>query len=148
MLPPRPPLPGAPSAPINGDKHPRPSPPLFSLSPELPHAELKPPPFFTSAAPPLHHCSCSGEHPYGTASFGSSSSTITGGHWRALAPMHQVPARHHCMVLSAPPRSTVDPSHAARSTRCGPGPPDFSLQNKSEKSIIPYHFAFRTLSFL
>jgi hypothetical protein len=30
----------------------------------------------------------------------------------------------------------------------GPGPPDFPLENKFEKSIIPYHFAFRPLSFL
>jgi hypothetical protein len=29
----------------------------------------------------------------------------------------------------------------------GPGPLDFPLETKSEKSIIPYCFAFRTLSF-
>jgi hypothetical protein len=147
-------LPDAPSAPIKGDEHPRPSPPLFPLSPELPraflspHAELKPPPFFASAALPLRHRSCSGEHPSGTAPSGSSSSTTIGENRRALVPARRVLARHRRALLSAPPRSTVDPSRATLSTRCGPGPLDFPLENKSKKSIIPYHFVFRPLSFL
>jgi hypothetical protein len=44
-----------------------------------------------------------------------------------------------------PPRPLI---RAARTTRRGPSPPDFPLENQSEKSIISYHFAFRTLSFL
>jgi hypothetical protein len=153
-LPPRPPLPGAPTAPIKGNENPRPSPPPFPLSPELlraflrPHAELKPPPFFASVASPLRCRSCSGEHPSGIASTGSSSSTTTCEHQQTLALMCRAPAKRHCAFLSAPPRSTVDPSHATRSTRHGPGPPDFPLENKSEKFKIPYHFAFRPLSFL
>jgi hypothetical protein len=63
------------------------------------------------------------------------------------SPTAHVPPRRHCALLSARPRSTVDPSCSARSTRRGPGLSIFPLENKSEKSIIPYHFAFRPLSF-
>jgi hypothetical protein len=73
--------------------------------------------------------SCSGEHPSDTASSSLSSSTAAGKRCRAL--------------LSASPRSTVDPSCAAQSKRHGPDSLDFPLENKSEKFIIPYHFAYR-----
>jgi hypothetical protein len=128
----------------------RPFPPL-SRAPSFllcPRAELKPPPFFASVAPPLHRRSCSDERPSATASSGSSSSTATGEHQRVLALTRCVPARPHHTFLSAPPQSMVDPSRAARFTRRGPDPPDFPLENKFEKSIIPYHFAFWPLSFL
>jgi hypothetical protein len=65
----------------------------FPLSPELPraflrpHAELKPSLFFASVASPLRRRSCSCEHPSGTASSGSSSSTAADEHRRSIAPV-------------------------------------------------------------
>jgi hypothetical protein len=98
-------------APIKGDEHPQPSPPLFPLSPELPHSfllpriELKSSPFFAPVAPPLRRRSCSGEQPSGTPSSGLSSSTATA-----------EPYRPH--AAKAPLRPLV----RAASVHCGPEP--------------------------
>jgi hypothetical protein len=85
----------------------------YDISPELPHAKLKPSSMFTSVVSPLRRCSCSGEHPSGT---GSSSSAAVGEHQRALVPTCRMSARHRRALLSVPSRSIVDPSHAAWST--------------------------------
>jgi hypothetical protein len=77
-------------APIKGDEHPQPSPPL-SPSPELPrafllpHIELKPSSFFTPVALPLRRRSCSGEQYSGTPSSGLFSSTAAAEPYRPRA---------------------------------------------------------------
>jgi hypothetical protein len=113
--------------------------PFSPLSLELPHAflrpraKLKPSSFIASIAPPLRRRSCSGDHPSSTASSGS---TTTGEHWCALASTCRVPARRCRVLLSAPPRSTVDPICANQSMCRVPGPPDFPFKNKSGKMIF------------
>jgi hypothetical protein len=53
-----------------------------------------------------------------------------------VSPSARASAKCRRALLSAPPQSTVDPSHAARSTSCGPCPPNFPLEKKSGKMIF------------